>query len=142
MSTVKADNFTWKTGQATGQSGTNVTGDQIVYGVAKSWINYDGTSGGSVRASFNTSSKTRNGTGDYTLNFTVAMPDTNYTYTGLAAFGEANSTATGRYVSPYVGGGGVYPFGLATGSLRFTTTYAVNVSNQDCQFVNIIVFGN
>ena len=113
-------------------------------GIAKAWCNFDGYtgSGNSINGSFNVSSVTRNGTGDYTLNFTVAMPDTNYTYTGLAAFGEANSTATGRYVSPYVGGGGVYPFGLATGSLRFTTTYAVNVSNQDCQFVNIIVFGN
>ena len=75
MSTVKADNFTWKTGQATGQSGTNVTGDQIVYGVAKAWVNFDGTSGGSVRASFNTSSKTRNGTGDYTVTFATASAD-------------------------------------------------------------------
>ena len=34
--------------------------------LCKAWVNFDGTSGGSVRASFNTSSKTRNGTGDWT----------------------------------------------------------------------------
>jgi hypothetical protein len=45
----------------------------------RAWVNFDGTtSPGTIRASGNVSSVTRNGTGDYTVNFTTAMPDANY----------------------------------------------------------------
>ena len=56
--------------------------------VCRAWINFDGTGtyspnptlpgGGKIRASGNVSSVTKNATGDYTVNFTTAMPDTNY----------------------------------------------------------------
>ena len=45
---------------------------------AKAWVNFNGTGTVAIRASGNVSSITDNGTGDYTLNFTVAMTDTNY----------------------------------------------------------------
>lgn len=44
----------------------------------RAWVNFNGTSIG-VRASGNVSSVTKNTTGDYTLNFTTALPDANYT---------------------------------------------------------------
>ena len=44
----------------------------------KAWVNFDGTSTVSIRASYNVSSITDNGTGDYTVNFTSAMADANY----------------------------------------------------------------
>jgi hypothetical protein len=45
----------------------------------RAWVNFDGTtSPGTIRASGNVSSVTRNGTGDYTVNFTTAMPDADY----------------------------------------------------------------
>jgi hypothetical protein len=44
----------------------------------KAWVNFDGTGTVAIRASFNVSSITDNGTGDYTLNFTTAMVDANY----------------------------------------------------------------
>lgn len=46
-------------------------------GIPKAWVNYDGI-GTTIRSSFNVSSVTLNSTGDYTLNFTTAMADTNY----------------------------------------------------------------
>jgi hypothetical protein len=46
-------------------------------GIAKAWVNFNG-SGGAIRGSFNVSSITVNGTGNYKVNFTTAMPDTNY----------------------------------------------------------------
>tara|TARA_R110000782_G_scaffold94159_4_gene177869 strand:+ start:225 stop:629 length:405 start_codon:yes stop_codon:yes gene_type:complete len=46
--------------------------------VAKAWVNFDGTGTPAIRASFNTSSITDNGVGDYTINFTTAFPDANY----------------------------------------------------------------
>jgi hypothetical protein len=45
---------------------------------ARAWVNFNGTDG-TIRSSGNVSSVTRNGTGDYTINFTTAMPDTDYT---------------------------------------------------------------
>ena len=47
-------------------------------GLAKAWVNFNGTGTVAIRASFNVSSITDNGTGDYTVNFTTAMVDANY----------------------------------------------------------------
>jgi hypothetical protein len=55
-------------------STTMTTGSQAV----RAWVNFNGTGTVAIRASFNVSSITDNGTGDYTVNFTTAMPDANY----------------------------------------------------------------
>jgi hypothetical protein len=53
------------------------TGTAPLY-MCRAWVNFNGTtSPGTIRASGNVSSVTRNGTGDYTVNFTTAMADDN-----------------------------------------------------------------
>jgi len=47
-------------------------------GLCKAWVNFNGTGSVQIRAAYNVSSITDNGTGDYTVNFTTAMPDVNY----------------------------------------------------------------
>jgi hypothetical protein len=47
-------------------------------GIAKAWVNFNGTGTVAIRDSFNVSSITDNGTGEYTVNFTTAMPNANY----------------------------------------------------------------
>ena len=47
----------------------------------RAWVNFNGTGTVAIRASGNVSSITDNGTGDYTVNFTTAMPDANYSVT-------------------------------------------------------------
>jgi hypothetical protein len=60
------------------REGFNASGSAPVY-ACRAWVNFNGTtSPGTIRASGNVSSVTRNGTGDYTVNFTTAMPDANY----------------------------------------------------------------
>jgi uncharacterized protein (AIM24 family) len=49
----------------------------VAYG-CRAWVNFDGTGTPAIRSSGNVSSITDNGTGDYTVNFTTAMPDANY----------------------------------------------------------------
>jgi hypothetical protein len=44
----------------------------------RAWVNFNGTGTVAIRASGNVSSITDNGTGDYTVNFTTAMPDADY----------------------------------------------------------------
>lgn len=55
-----------------------------INGSSKAWVNFNGTGTVAIRASYNVSSITDNGTGDYTVNFTTAMPDANYAAAGIA----------------------------------------------------------
>jgi hypothetical protein len=58
--------------------GTNSTSStNCIQGAAKAWVNFIGASA-TIRASYNVSSVTRNATGNYTVNMTNAMVDTNY----------------------------------------------------------------
>lgn len=53
-------------------------------GVEKAWVNFNGTGTLAVRASYNVSSVTDVGTGDYRLNFATAMTDANYAFAGTS----------------------------------------------------------
>ena len=53
---------------------------------AKAWVNFNGTGTVAIRASGNVSSITDNGTGDYTVNFTTAFADANYSVAALAGY--------------------------------------------------------
>jgi hypothetical protein len=71
--------------------GTNSTSaTNCIQGSAKAWVNFNGTGTVAIRASYNVSSITDNGTGDYTVNFTNAMPDANYAF----AVGQQYTTST------------------------------------------------
>ena len=55
----------------------NASGSAPVY-ACRAWVNFNGTGTVAIRASGNVTSITDNGTGEYTVNFTTAMPDANY----------------------------------------------------------------
>ena len=57
----------------------------------RAWVNFNGTGTVAIRASGNVSSITDNGTGDYTVNFTTALADANYS--GIALFGNGNTVS-------------------------------------------------
>ena len=52
---------------------------------ARAWVNFNGQGTIAIRASGNVSSITDNTTGDYTINFTTAMPDANYSVSGTSS---------------------------------------------------------
>ena len=66
----------------------NATGSAPIY-AARAWVNFNGTGTVAIRAAGNVSSITDNGVGDYTVNFTTAMPDANYATT----FGSSGNDA-------------------------------------------------
>ena len=72
-------------------------GSAPIYG-ARAWVNFNGTGTVAIRASGNVSSITDNGTGDYTVNFTTAMPDASYAFVS-SAFRESDETFVGRAVA-------------------------------------------
>jgi hypothetical protein len=66
----------------------------------RAWVNFNGTGTVAIRASGNVTSITDNGTGDYTVNLTTAMPDTNYCIVkqdSNRGVGESNVTTTSTY---------------------------------------------
>ena len=65
---------------------------------ARAWVNFNGAGTIAIRASGNVTSLTDNGTADYTVNFTTAMPDANYCVAGSAQFDEANSDDNAPYI--------------------------------------------
>ena len=60
----------------------------------KAWVNFNGTGTVAIRAAYNVTSITDVGTGQYTVNFTTAMPDANYAV--VASGGKINSTNDGN----------------------------------------------
>jgi hypothetical protein len=76
MSTLAVTNIQSNSSTAPVVFQTN-TGTEIGQ-LCRAWVNFNGTtSPGTIRASFNVSSVTKNGTGDYTVNFTNALVDAN-----------------------------------------------------------------
>ena len=66
----------------------------------RAWVNFNGTGTVAIRASFNVSSITDNGTGAYTVNFTTAMPDANFSCVANAINdGVANAIAVPNVIN-------------------------------------------
>ena len=65
----------------------------------RAWVNFNGTGTVAIRSSGNVSSITDNGTGDYTVNFTTALVDVNYSAQFTNGFvSNANVPATSNFV--------------------------------------------
>jgi len=88
--------------------------------LCRAWVNFNGTSTVAIRAQFNVSSITDNGTGDYTVNFTTALADANYSV--VASHEEVNGTAYGW--------AGPISSGSATSSCRINTPNAGGNGND------------
>jgi hypothetical protein len=87
----------------------STSSENVIQGSAKAWVNFNGTGTVAIRASYNVSSITDNGTGDYTVNFTNAFADTNYApVTAAVASGSVN------FQSPLTGVITTTSFGLYT----------------------------
>jgi hypothetical protein len=74
-----------------------VSGTAPIY-PCRAWISWsDNGTATTTRGSGNVTSITRNATSDYTINFTTAMPDVNYSVAGNSGF---NSTSMAALVVP------------------------------------------
>ena len=75
------------------KTATNSSGSAPVY-AARAWVNFNGTGVIAIRGSGNVSSITDNNTGDYTVNFSTSMPDSNYSVVALGNTGSNNGYIT------------------------------------------------
>jgi len=110
------------------------TGTQIGT-LCRAFVNFNGTTniGGfcTIRASFNVTSVADNGTGDYTINFTTAMPDANYSVAGACQFGTSGGNqsfvAVKAAASPYQTTS-LNVVGIRSDTAALTDFVAVNVA--------------
>ena len=74
-------------------------GPNAVEWLAKTWINFNGQTGtfdgGQVRDSFNVASQVDNGTGDFATNFTSAMNNANFAFSGTTSSNNASNGTRG-----------------------------------------------
>ncbi len=99
---------------------------------AKAWVNFNGTGTPAIRSSYNVSSITKNGRGDYTVNFATPMADANYSLVGAAG---ASSTSL-RVVSTN------YDVQAPTTTATRIQTAFANANVTDCAYINVAIFGN
>lgn len=95
----------------------------------RAWVNFNGTGTVAIRASGNVTSITDNGVGDYTVNFTTAMPDANYSAVITAGFGSGSRSALrATNISD-----------MFAGSVRYNVASS-NGANDDVIFQNVSIF--
>lgn len=95
----------------------------------KAWVNFNGTGTVAIRASYNVSSITDNGTGDYTVNFTTAISDANYSTVGSSS----PAANTGKVI--------VYANATAptTTAVRIFNDIASNLTGQDSAYMSVSI---
>jgi hypothetical protein len=126
MSTIKTTTLSTLDGTAT------VPVNTVVNGSAKAWVNFNGTGTVAIRASFNVTSITDNGTGDYTVNFTVAMVDANYAIAGFSNFAANTAPASALSAGS--------DFAPSTSSCRVKSSNTTSGGTQDAPYVCVAIF--
>lgn len=102
----------------------------------RAWVNFNGTGTIAIRASGNVSSITDGGVGYYRVNFTAAMPDTNYS---SVVSGTAASTSSGYISMDSQSWGGVGTNLGTTGWVNFRAVDG-NAAAIDHAWVCVAVF--
>lgn len=95
----------------------------------RAWVNFNGTGTVAIRSSGNVSSITDNGTGTYTVNFSSALPDANFSgvCTSEGAYNGATTNASNTGAGDFSNNNTTTTFSLCVrGNGSTNTTYDVN----------------
>jgi hypothetical protein len=117
-------------GSATSTTTINLNGTVNAAGLSngvKAWVNFNGIGTVAIRASYNVSSITDNGVGDYTVNFTTALADVNYAVSSTSN----RIAATTQFV-------GMSEGTRAVGSIQVFSNYGAS-GVLDTDFINVTI---
>ena len=116
----------------------------IANGIAKAWVNFNGTGTVAIRASYNVSSITDHGVGDYTVNFANALADASYCVCAANNFSSVAPSQPASWSIPVVFGTRSTPFAQAPISSGFRIiSVAANdfaSAGNDCGHMMISIF--
>ena len=101
----------------------------------RAWVNFNGTGTVAIRASGNVTSITDNGTGDYTVNFTTAMPDANYSVNV-----SKGVTGTRRTIASYGVDSSGTPVTPTTSAIRLICFDESTSAMIDMAGVSVVIF--
>ena len=104
----------------------------------RAWVNFNGQGTVAIRASGNVSSITDNGTADYRVNFTTAMPDTNYCAVGQSGY-SSNGLGAGSVAFNRIGNNGNQS-APTTGSIRVNAVSYQGDANADQVYIYVAIF--
>ena len=104
----------------------------VAYG-CRAWVNFNGIGTVAIRGSGNVSSITDNGVGDYTLNFTTAMPDANYSATCMTANEDTNGNRGAGNAQIFNGSS------VTTSTLRIFTAFGSTASSDGAKNDQVII---
>jgi len=107
-------------------------------GLCKAWVNFNGTGTVAIRASYNVSSITDNGTADYTVNFTTALADANYCAVGQSGY-TSNAFPAGSVAFNRIGFTG-NESAPATGSIRVNAIASNGDASADQIYIYVAIF--
>jgi hypothetical protein len=115
------------------------TPEEIAQGRAKAWVNMNAEPAESIRDSFNVSSFTDNGTGDFVINFANALSSANYLVVNSASRGQDSGTDVCNW-------GGVHTQtvnGFGMGVFQTNSGFSSTISRSDLvEFLHIVVYGD
>jgi len=112
----------------------NAGGSAPIY-ACRAWVNFNGTGTVAIRASGNVSSITDNGMGDYTVNFTTAMPNNNYSISSTAG-GASGGAGTKFWVNQ---SNNTDTYAPTTTSTRIGVGYS-DTTYADCGRISVQIF--
>jgi hypothetical protein len=98
-------------------------------GLAKAWVYFNGEGTVTIRASYNVSSITDVGVGDYTINLTTALADANFSAVGCA--GGTSASNGDRQLSTYP---------TSTSTCKAISGLTGSVAKYDAQQVHVAIF--
>lgn len=122
--------------------GTNTNSvTRIVKGTATAWVNFNGTSTVTIVSSYNVSSITDNGIGDYTLNFTNQLSTNTYCHVFGGNIGtgflQADAVNIG-YASATKGGA---PVLKTVSQLQILAANSGGANAEDLYICSVTIFG-
>lgn len=131
-----ATNVTMSANHSAVKTALNASGSAPIY-ACRAWVNFDGTdpfstnpNTSAIIGAGNVTSIGQYGGGDFVVNFTVAMPDSNYCVlvTGETPPSDANLMSVGQVISK------------GTSSIRFETQASHNYVNYNLSNINLVIF--
>lgn len=120
------------------RNGLNASGSAPIY-ACRAWVNFNGSGTIAIRSSGNVSSITDNGTGQYVVNFSTAMPDANYSKN--VNTGRDNGGVNGAWTVACTDmSGTTTTVNPTASSFAFFVLHPPNQTAQDPTYCNVSVF--
>lgn len=136
FSAASASDITSAIGSTAVTNATNASnatsGSTLASQTAKAWVRFDGVAGVSINASYNVSSVTRTASGKYTVNFSNALADANYSFT----MGSAQISGFGNPQGGTAVDTGVPPTASAFSFNTLDNTY----NSSDSPYISAIIY--